>query len=268
MTETEAFRDGEYRAAEPVEGDAAFIVSVDGYEGPLDLLLSLARDQKVDLKQISILALVDQYIAFIASTPELRLDLVADYVVMAAWLALLKSRLLLPENVKPEERRSAEDDAAQLARRLQCLAKLRSAVDWLDGRPRLGRDWMPPGALSESGPKRIGRQTGVGLMDLLTAFVREAKRNEPPRIPALEPFDLRSVDDALQRLMRVLGTMEGWRTLRDMLPSEGGTLRLRSEAATHFVAMLELARTGKLDFRQEEHMGTIWIRRAEPNDVE
>jgi segregation and condensation protein A len=268
MSDADAFRDGEYRAADPVEGDAPFIVSVDGYEGPLDLLLSLARDQKVDLKQISILALVDQYIAFIAATPQLRLDLVADYVVMAAWLALLKSRLLLPENVKPDERRSAEDDAAQLARRLQCLAKLRTAVEWLDGRPRLGRDWMPPGALSESGPKRIGRQTGVGLMDLLAAFVREARRNAPPRIPALEPFDLRSVDDALQRLVQVLGSLEGWRTLRDMLPSEGGSLRRRSEAATHFVAMLELARTGKLDFRQEEDMGAIWIRRAELTDGE
>ncbi len=260
MSDPDTFS-ADYGAADPVPGEVAFHVSVDGYEGPLDVLLSLARDQKVDLKQISILKLVDQYIAFIAATPELRLDLAADYVVMAAWLALLKSRLLLPENIKPEERRSAEDDAAMLARRLQCLAKLRSAVEWLEGRPRLGRDWMPPGALAESGPKRIGRQTGVGLMDLLAAFVREAKRNAPPRIPALEPFDLRSVDDALQRLMEVLGSAEGWRTLRDMLPTGGGTLRRRSEAATHFVAMLELARTGKLEFRQEENMGAIWIRR-------
>lgn len=265
MTE-DTFREGEYRAAEPVEGESAFIVSVDGYEGPLDVLLALAREQKVDLKQISILALVDQYIAFIAATPQLRLDMVAEYVVMAAWLALLKSRLLV-ETGKPEERRSAEDDAAMLARRLQCLAKLRSAVDWLEGRQRLGRDWMPPGALADSGPKRIGRQTGVGLLDLLAAFVREAKRNAPPRIPALEPFDLRSVDDALQRLMQVLGTMEGWRTLKDMLPIDGTPLRRRSEAATHFVAMLELARTGRLEFRQEEDMGAIWIRRAEAADV-
>lgn len=268
MTEGHGVKNEEYQTVDPIEGDAAFIVSVDGYEGPLDLLLSLARDQKVDLKQISILALVDQYIAFIAATPELRLDLVADYVVMAAWLALLKSRLLLPENIKPEERRSAEDDATQLARRLQCLAKLRAGVAWLDERPRLGRDWMPPGALSESGPKRIGRQTGAGLMDLLAAFVREAKRNAPPRIPALEPFDLRSVDDAIQRLMQVVGTIEGWKTLQDMLPSGGGSLRQRSEAATHFVAMLELARTGKLEFRQEEDMGAIWIRRTEAPHAE
>jgi segregation and condensation protein A len=251
------------RLSADLADDQVFVVATDGYEGPLDLLLSLARDQKVDLRQISILQLVDQYIAFVASNRDLRLDLAADYLVMAAWLALLKSRLLVPEAVKPEEKRSAEDDAKELADGIRRLAKLREAVAFLDGRNRLGRDWLPPGSLSDSGPKKIGSRSSATLLDMLTAFVREAKRNAPPRIPALEPFDLSSVEDAIGRLSSKVGRLDGWNRLRDLLPTGGGSLRRRSEMATHFVAMLELARTGRLTFRQEDLFGPIWIRKAE-----
>ena len=249
--------------AEELADDQVFVVATDGYEGPLDLLLSLARDQKVDLRQISILQLVDQYLAFVASNRDLRLDLAADYLVMAAWLALLKSRLLLPEAVKPEEKRSAEDDAKELADGIRRLAKLREAIAFLDGRSRLGRDWMSAGSLSGTGPKKIGSRSSASLLDMLTAFVREAKRNAPPYIPALEPFDLGSVDNAIHRLSAKVGSLEGWNRLRDLLPPAGSALRKRSELATHFVAMLELARTGRLTFRQEDLFGPIWIRRAE-----
>lgn len=248
--------------AEVADGQV-FVVATDGYEGPLDLLLSLARDQKVDLRQISILQLVDQFIAFVAINRDLRLDLAADYLVMAAWLALLKSRLLLPEAVKPEEKRSAEDDARELADGIRRLAKLREAVAFLEDRTRLGRDWVAPVALATTGPKRMASRSGATLLEMLTAFVREAKRNAPPRIPAMEPFDLGSVDDAIQRLSAKVGNIAGWNRLRDLLPRGGSALRRRSELATHFVAMLELARTGRLTFRQEELFGPIWVRRAE-----
>lgn len=250
-------------ASTDVADDQVFVVATDGYEGPLDLLLSLARDQKVDLRQISILHLVDQYIAFVASNRDLRLDLAADYLVMASWLALLKSRLLLPEAIKPEEKRSAEDDAKELADGIRRLAKLKEAVAFLEGRTRLGRDWLPAGSLSGTGPKKIGSRSSATLLDMLTAFVREAKRNAPPRIPAMEPFDLGSVEDAIQRLSAKVGGLDGWNRLRDLLPRGGSRLRRRSELATHFVAMLELARTGLLTFRQEELFGPIWIRKAD-----
>lgn len=257
----------ELEADEAASEGAPFVVVTDGFEGPLDLLLALAREQKVDLRQISILALVDQYVTFIHSTPDLRLDLAADYIVMAAWLALLKSRLLLPEAVKPEERRSAEDDAKELADQIRRLALIRKAVSGLSDRLRLGRDWMTAGALSQTGPKQIGAAPGTRLVDLLTAFVREARRNAPPRIPALEKLDLRTVDDALQRMSGLIGSLDGWRRLIDVLPRGGEFLRSKSEAATHFVAMLELARTGRIEFRQDGPFDPIWIRKADPEEA-
>ena len=227
------------------------VVDLEGYEGPLDVLLSLAREQKVDLARLSILRLADQYLDFVVRARHRHLDLAAEYLVMAAWLAYLKSRLLLPEPEQPVEGElSAAEMAEALAARLAHLDAIRNAGSRLLGLPRLGREVHRRGA-----PEDFGDIThavyDIGLYDLLKAYADHVVRNSV-RTLHVEAADLWSVDDALQRLERLLGRMPDWSVLAAYLPAfEGDALKMRSAAAATFVAALELARQGRLQLRQD-----------------
>jgi segregation and condensation protein A len=246
------------RSAPP--SNAELVVDLEGYEGPIDVLLTLAREQKVDLARISILALADQYLAFIAAARRLRLEVAADYLVMAAWLAYLKSRLLLPEPPGPEEP-SGEELAAALTHQLQRLEAMREAGARLMARPQLGRDVFARGA-PEGLPRLLRPRYEATLFELLRAYGEQRQRKESTvlRIP---PVELYSMDDALERLGRMLGRAPDWRSLASFLPQGlGRGLVERSAIASMLAASLELTRTGKLELRQDRAFGPIFIRSA------
>jgi segregation and condensation protein A len=254
MTETEPFED---ERPQPHES-ADLVVDLEGYEGPIDMLLTLAREQKVDLTRISILKLADQYLAYIAAARWLKLEIAADYLVMAAWLAYLKSRLLLPQPPEPDEP-SGEDMAAALAYQLQRLEAMQAAGIRLMARPQLGRDVFQRGA-----PEGLPRVTvpvwDVSLYDLLKAYGDGRQRKEGA-VLHIPPPELYSMDDALERLSRILGRVPEWRSLMSFLPAVAGTgIVWRSAIAATFSASLELARTGKLQLRQDAAFGPIFLR--------
>lgn len=239
--------------------EAALIVEVPGFDGPLDLLLTLARTQKVDLMQISVLALAEQYLAFIEEARSLRIELAADYLVMAAWLAYLKSRLLLPP--EPEaEGPSAEDLAAHLAFQLERLDAMRQAAARLMARARLGQDRFARGA-----PETVARRRSVvwqaGLIDLLQAYARLRTRDEF-RPYAYDRRDIWTLEDALDRMRRLIGPAGGWTDLARFLPEGWGDtpLRRRSAAAATFAASLELAKQGRVELRQSGAFAPIALR--------
>jgi len=237
----------------------SLVVALEGYEGPIDVLLQLARDQKVDLVQISILHLAEQYLAFIAEALRDHLELAADYLVMAAWLAYLKSRLLLPP-VPGDEEPSGEEMAAALQFQLQRLEAMQAAGAQLLERPRLGRDVFPRGM--PEGISVVSHAVwDVSLYDLLKAY-GDFKRRQGASQLSIEPLSLYSVDDAIKRLTRLLGTMPDWQTLRGYLPQGlDDPLLRRSAMCAHFIASLELAKQGKLELRQEGgHFSPLWLR--------
>ena len=243
--------------------DEALIVDVDGYEGPLDLLLTLARTQKVDLMQISILHLAEQYLAFVEEARALRIELAADYLVMAAWLAFLKSRLLLPPDPEAEGP-SAEDMAAHLAFQLERLQAMRQAAARLMGRDRLGISRFQRGA-----PETIARKRRTewqaGLIDLMRAYARLKTKGEF-RPYAFDRQDVFSMEQALDRLRHLIGFAGEWTDLSDFLP-EGWEMqgkRRRSATAATFAASLELARQGRLEIRQSDTFAPISFR-LKPN---
>lgn len=240
----------------------AFILDLEGFEGPIDLLLSLAREQKVDISRMSILRLADQYLALIAEARRVRLELAADWLVMAAWLAYLKSRLLLPE--PDTEEPSGEELAAALTFQLQRLEAMQQVGAKLIGRPRLGRDVFPRGA-PEGVDVTHKPAYEVTLYDLLKAY-GEHKRRQQSSTFHLTPSELYAVDEALKRLSALLGRMTQWAELARFLPDEAfsGTLFGRSAVAAHFLASLELAKTGAVDIRQEKRFAPIYLRRREP----
>ena len=247
-------------AAEVTEG-AAFIVDLDGFEGPLDLLLALARDQKLDLRQISILALADQYLAYITEVRRASLQVAAEYLVMAAWLAFLKSRLLLPAPPRPEEP-AAEEMAEALALRLRHLEAIRTAADRLMARPQLGREVFPRGRREALAPI-VRTEFKASLFDLLAAYGRYLRRQEGAVAWQVRPLDLFSVEDALARIGSMLGSVPGWEYLSRYLPegtTEGlrtGQLWARSAVASTLVATLELAKQGVVEMRQSRPFGPI-----------
>jgi segregation and condensation protein A len=246
---------------EPASPQDALLLDLDGYEGPIDVLLSLAREQKVDLRRISILALADQYLAFIAEARQLRLEIAADYLVMAAWLAYLKSRLLLPEPETEGEPTGAEL-AAALAFQLQRLQAMREAGAKLMARPQLGRDFLPRGEPERF--KVVARSVyAVTLYDLLKAYGSHSGRHREGALHIL-PSDLYSMDDALKRLGGMLGKITDWVTLASFLPTglAGGLIR-RSAVAATFAASLELARSGWLKLRQDRMFGPLYVKRQE-----
>lgn len=251
----------------PVADDEAFVVDVDGWEGPIDLLLALARDQKVDLIHVSIVQLADQYLDFVARVRRANLELAADYLVMAAWLAYLKSRLLLPAPATGEEP-SGEEMAAALTFQLQRLEAMQEAGARLMARPRLGQEVFARGT-----PESLDGETRtvieVGLYDLLAAYAEHKNRQAVPAL-RIEASGLDSVDAALTRIRAALGGAPDWESLWMFLPPgtlEGlrtGQLRARSALAATFAASLELAREGRARIRQPNAFGPIYVRRAEP----
>ena len=249
------------RADEPTQ----LVLELDGYEGPIDLLLALAREQKVDLGKISILALADQYLDFITRQRQLRLEIAADYLVMAAWLAYLKSRLLLPEPPQDDEPNAAEL-AAALEHRLRLLEAMQTVGRRLMSRPRLGHDvfsrGMPEGLTVLKVPVYQ-----LGFYELLRAY-GETHRRAADSVLAIEPSAFHSVDQALQRLNRLFGHLPDWRELTSFLPEElRGEPFLRSALAATFAATLELVRRGHIELRQDRTFGPIYLRsRVVPGD--
>jgi segregation and condensation protein A len=236
---------------------AELVVDLEGYEGPIDMLLALAREQKVDLTKISILALADQYLAYIAAARSLRLEIAADYLVMAAWLAYLKSRMLLPEPETADEP-SGADLAAALAHQLQRLAAMQQVGARLMARPLLGRDVFQRGA-PEGLPRVLRPVWEATLYDLLSAYGEQRQRKEIS-VLHIEAPELYSMDDALHRLERVIGRVPEWRTLASFLPAGLRGVIGRSAVAATFAASLELARSGKLQLRQDTPFGPIYLR--------
>ena len=248
--------------AEPAAGEPALVVDVEGFEGPLDLLLTLARQQKVDLAKISILALADQYLAFIEAARKLRLELAADYLVMAAWLAYLKSRLLLPEQPAPDGL-SAEDMANALAQRLRRLEAIRRVAEQLLDRPQLGREVFQRGQ-----PEPIALvarpQWSATLYDLLSAYAarRQNQARAHVRLPKRTVWSLADAREALERL---IGRSFDWSPLDQYLveylvePAHRATIR-----ASSFAAALELVREGRLELHQHAAFAPLYVRaRAE-----
>jgi segregation and condensation protein A len=244
-------------------GAVELVVDLEGYEGPIDMLLQLAREQKVDLTKISILALADQYLAYISAARRLRLEIAADYLVMAAWLAYLKSRLLLPEPAPPDEPSGAEL-AAALTHQLRRLEAMQQAGARMMARPQLGRDVFARGA-PEGLPRVLKPIYDVTLYELLRAYGDQRQRKEGS-VLHIEAPELYSMDDALHRLERFLGRVPDWRSLMTFLPPglRGGVIE-RSAVAATFAASLELVRAGKLQLRQERAFGPIYIRSLPDN---
>jgi segregation and condensation protein A len=262
-TPAENFDD--FDVAAPEEG--SLVVTVDGFEGPLDLLLTLARNQKVDIAKISILKLADQYLEFIEQAKRINLELAADYLVMAAWLAYLKSRLVLPQEKAPEGEPSADEMAARLRWRLQRLDAMRASATRLMGRERLDRDVFGRGDPEALNVIRL-RTYKDTLYDLLTAYATDRVRKlggtayKPQMAPVLQ------IEEARERLERMLGKISDWSGLTRLLPFEWqGGARRRSAMASTLLACLELARDGKVELQQMAPFEEIFVRdRAEPRE--
>ncbi|MCH7831767.1 MAG: segregation/condensation protein A [Proteobacteria bacterium] len=256
MDDFDTFEDGADPGGLPI--GESFVVDLDGFEGPIDVLLSLAREHKLDLTRISILALADQYLEFVAKVRRTNLELAADYLVMAAWLAYLKSRLLLPD-LGGEDEPTGEEMAAALAFQLQRLEAMQNAGQRLMARSRLRQDFFPRGA-PETFRALVNPILEVTLYDLLKAY-GDQKRRGPGGPLHIEPFDIYTVEDALQRLHRLLGSTPDWESLWRFLP-EGALegLVARSAIASTFAASLELARAGKVKLRQHDAFGPIYLK--------
>ena len=240
--------------------DEALEVDVEGFEGPLDLLLTLARGQKVDLRAISVSDLADQYLAFVEEARRRRMSLAADYLVMAAWLAYLKSRLLLPPD-PAEEGPTAEEEADALARRLERLNAMRDAGGRLMERDLLGRERMARGS-PEVTVERVTLRHEASLIDLLRAYAGLRTRDEF-RPYAFDRTDLFTMEEALERLRVLIGEVPGWIDLSAYLPEgwERGERR-RSARASTFAASLELVKEGRAEIRQSEVFAPVQLRRT------
>jgi segregation and condensation protein A len=236
--------------------DRSLYLELDGWEGPLDLLLDLARRQKVDLRRISILGLVDQYLAYIARAETMRLELAADYLVMAAWLAYLKSALLLPREEQPDP--DPEELALRLQLRLERLGAMREAAARLMGRDRLGRDVFARGAPEGLRVDRKHRWQ-CDWFALVQAY-GQVKARTAPVVHMVRDRMVMTLDSALSRVSAMLGVQLDWMDLREFLPPYAeGRLR-RSALASSFVAALELARLGKAELAQDEAFGPLRLR--------
>jgi segregation and condensation protein A len=243
----------------------ALIVDVDGFEGPLDLLLTLSRTQKVDLRKISVLKLAEQYLAFIESARDLRIELAADYLVMAAWLAFLKSRLLLPPD-PADEGPSGEDLAAHLAFQLERLQAMREAAAQLMGRDQKGRDFFPRGIPEGVERVKTVRFTAT-LLDLMQAYAR-IRTKDDFRPYVMDRRDVLTMEQALDRMRSLIGFAGDWMELSAYLPEgwERDPVRRRSATAATFAASLELAKEGRIELRQGDMFAPIQIRRRDGAD--
>ena len=253
MTEDELFTD-----EAPARDADRLTLDLDGWEGPLDLLLTLARAQKVELARISILALVEQYLAFISDAKKLRLEIAADYLVMAAWLAYLKSCLLLPKdpNVDP----SPEELAMRLQLRLQRLHAMREAGARLIGGDRVGRDVFLRAA--PEGLKVVRRAAWTtDLYDLISAYGILRARTEPA-VHIVSRRPVMTLDEAIHRLERMIGTRLEWTSLDSFLPETPDPEFRKSALASSFVATLELARLGRIEIDQKGIFEPLYVRAA------
>ena len=238
--------------------DEALTLNIDGWEGPLDLLLSLARSQKVDLKAISILALVEQYLDFINQAKQLKLELAADYLVMAAWLAYLKSCLLLPKD--PTVDPSPEELALRLQLRLERLNAMREAGGRLIARDRLGRDVFMRAAPEGLRTVRLSRWD-ASLYDLIAAY-GTVKARTAPVFHVVKARKVMTLDEALERVAQLVGTRIDWADIRSFLPATDDPELARSALASSFVAALELARQGRVSLQQDEPFAPLYLRSA------
>ncbi len=240
----------------------ALIVDVDGFEGPLDLLLTLGRTQKVDLRTISVLELAQQYLAFVERAKQLRLELAADYLVMAAWLAFLKSRLLLPPD-PTEEGPSGEELAAHLAFQLERLQSMRDVAAKLMARDQLGREFFSRGIPEDVTQVRKITYTAT-LLDLMQGYARIRTKDEF-RPYVMDRDAIFTLENALERMRGLIGFAGTWTDISTYLPDGFTTdpARRRSATASTFAASLELAKEGKVELRQSELYAPIELRRKD-----
>ncbi|WP_307233325.1 segregation and condensation protein A [Pararhizobium capsulatum] len=248
--------------------EEALVVDIAGFEGPLDLLLHLARNQRVDLSRISVLALAEQYITFIEQARSIRIELAADYLVMAAWLAYLKSRLLIPQQAK-DEGPSGEEMASALAFRLKRLEAMRDAATRLVNRNRLGRDIFARGA-PEHIPVERKSAFEASLYDLLGAYASLRQRQAVTQV-TIEKRQVWSLADAREILARLLGDLSDWTALDHFLLRYMDDPKGRATAiASSFAASLEMVREGQLEVRQDGAFAPIYLRKGnrEPNSSE
>lgn len=240
----------------------ALIVDVDGFEGPLDLLLNLSRTQKVDLRKVSVLQLAQQYLAFVEKAKELRIELAADYLVMAAWLAFLKSRLLLPPD-PTEEGPSGEDLAAHLAFQLERLQAMRDVAAKLMARDQLGRDFFARGATQQVERVRKVEYTAT-LFDLMQGYARIRTKDEF-RPFVMDRDSVFTMEQALERMRGLIGFAGTWTDISTYMPDgwNADPVRWRSATASTFAASLELAKEGKVEIRQSDTFAPIELRRKE-----
>jgi len=231
-------------------------LDIEGWEGPLDLLLALARSQKVDLKRISILQLVEQYLAYVEHARTLKLEVAADYLVMAAWLAYLKSALLLPRD--PEVEPSPEELALRLQMRLERLNAMREAGARLMARDRMGRDVFRRAA--PEGLRTVRKALWQAeIYDLIAAYGQVNARNRPV-FHVVHERPVMTLDAALERVAQLLGERIEWSTIESFLPDTLDRALRKSALASSFVAALELARMGKADLRQQSPFSPLYLR--------
>jgi segregation and condensation protein A len=249
MDERPPFQEDERPEAIGADLDSSdLVLNLGGFEGPIDVLLTLARDQKVDLIHISILDLAEQYLVFVDAARTHNLELAADYLVMAAWLAYLKSKLLLPR--EEEEEPSADEMADALRWQLLRLESMQEAGKNLMALPRKGESFFVRGD-PESLPVSYTSVYDISLYDLLRGYARSRQEGAPTALE-IEPIDLYSIDDAIERLREILPNVPDWTTLVSFLPKgELSPLKIRSAISTTLLAILELVRQGKADIRQD-----------------
>lgn len=245
--------------------DPALVIDVSGFEGPLDLLLHLARTQKVDLQRISVLALAEQYLLFIDSARKVRIELAADYLVMAAWLAFLKSKLLIPQQVRGDDGPSGEEMAAILAFRLKRLEAMREQATMLVNRNRIGRDIFVRGA-PEHIPQRSQSAFDASLYDLLSAYANLRQRQAITQV-TIERRKVWSLVEARQLLTDMLGEIGDWTALQDYLLQYMPAEERVTATASAFAASLELVREGKLEMRQDGAFRPIFMRQGQKRPV-
>ncbi len=273
IPETDMTGAGEDPFDAPVRGPAsagaadidALIVNLDGYEGPLDILLDLARTQKVDIRKISMVALVDQYLAFVEAAKQRNLELAADYLVMAAWLAYLKSKLLLPAADGDGDEPTADEMAARLAFQLQRLEAMRNAVEALQALPQLHIDVFPRGAPEGV---RVTRTPDwqADFYELLRAYTTQ-RIATVDRDYKVDPPKVYSIELARLRLERILGSIPEWAELKSLTVAPDIDAPEASIVASAFNAALEFAKDGRMELRQLGHFEPIYVRsRRETNE--
>lgn len=258
----DTFEEMEARGAPPED---SLVVTVDGFEGPLDLLLALARTQKVDIAKISVLKLAEQYLEFIERARRVNLELAADYLVMAAWLAYLKSRLILPQPPSQDGEPTADEMAARLRWRLQRLDAMREAAARLMARDRLGREVFARGAPEPVKVIKLATHTDT-LYDLLTAYATQRLKKIGGKIYRPVHMPVLLIEEARARIERMLGRIGNWNSLANLLPIDWqGGARRRSALASTLLACLELTRDGRLEMRQLKPFEDVYVKdRVEP----